>query len=61
MNYKEEIKRMTKRVPLSVLNGDQIRTIGYKKALETALTVIGKSRPTEVDLARAYEILRAYE
>ena len=61
MNYKEEIKRMTKRIPLSVQNGDYSRTVGYKKVLEMALTVIGKSRPTEVDLIRAYEALRAYE
>ena len=61
MNYKEELKRMTKRVPMSVLNGDHVKTIGYKKALELALSVIGKSRPSEVDLVRAYEILRAYE
>ena len=61
MNYREEIKRMTQRVPMSVQNGDQIRTIGYKKALELALNVIGKSRASEVDLIRAYEALRAYE
>ena len=61
MNYKEEIKRMTKRIPMSVLNGDHNRTVGYKRALEIALTVIGKSRPSEVDLVRAYEALRAYE
>ena len=61
MNYKEEIKRMTKRIPMSVQNGDHIRTIGYKQNLEKALAVIGKSRPSEVDLIRAYEALRAYE
>ena len=61
VNYKEEIKRMTKRIPLSVQNGDYSRTVGYKKVLELALTVIGKSRPSEVDLIRAYEALRAYE
>jgi hypothetical protein len=61
MNYKEEIQRMTKRIPLSVQNGDHTRTLGYKKVLEMALTVIGKSRPSEVDLIRAYEALRAYE
>lgn len=61
MNYKEEIKNMTKRIPLSVREGDHNRTIGYKKALETALTIIGKSRASEVDLIRAYEALKAYE
>jgi uncharacterized transporter YbjL len=61
MNYREAIKNMTQKVPMSVRNGDQIRTIGYKKALENALTVIGKSRATEVDLIRAYEALKAYE
>ena len=61
MNYREEIKRMTKRIPLSVQNGDYSRTVGYKKVLELALNVIGKSRASEVDLIRVYEALRAYE
>ena len=61
MNYREEIKRMTKKIPLSVQNGDYARTIGYKKVLEMALNVIGKSRANELDLVRAYEALRAYE
>ena len=52
---------MTKRIPLSVQNGDYTRTVGYKKVLEMALTVIGKSRASEVDLVRIYEALRAYE
>jgi len=52
---------MTKRIPVSVLNGDHSRTVGYKRVLEMALTVIGKSRPSEVDLVRVYEALRAYE
>lgn len=61
MNYREELNRMTKRIPMSVREGDHNRTIGYKKALENALTVIGKSRASEVDLIRAYEALKAYE
>lgn len=61
MNYKEEILRMTKRVPQKVIDGDINKAIGWKIIVEKSLAVARKSRPSELELERAYSDLKAYE
>ena len=61
MNYKEEIKRMTSRIPQKVIDGDINKAIGWKIIVEKSLAVARKSRPSEAELMRAYSDLKAYE
>ena len=61
MNHKEEIKRMASRVPQKVMDGDINKAIGWKLVVEKSLATARKSRPSEAELLRAYEALRAYE
>ena len=61
MNYKEEILRMTKRIPQKVIDGDINKAIGWKLVVEKSLSVARKSRASEAELMRAYSDLQAYE
>lgn len=61
MNYKEEIKRMASRVPQKVIDGDVYKAVAWKITAEKSLATAGKSRASEVELARAYSDLQAYE
>ena len=61
MNYKEEILRMTKRVPQNVIDGDINKAIGWKIVVEKSVAIARKSRASEAELMRAYSDLKAYE
>lgn len=61
MNYQNEIKKMLSRIPLKVTSGSYNMALGYKIVAEKAGAVAGKSRPSELELLRAYEDLKAYE
>jgi hypothetical protein len=61
VNYKEEIKRLLKRIPQKVINGSTNQAIGYKIVVEKAMAVSCKARASEAELMRALADLQAYE
>lgn len=61
MNYKNEIKRLTSRVPFKVINGSTNQAIAYKNAVERALSATSKARPAEAELARVLADLQVFE
>ena len=61
MNYKEEIKKLLKRIPEKVINGSTNQAVGYKIVAEKAMTISCKARASEAELMRALADLQAYE
>ena len=61
MNHKEEIKKLLRRVPDRVVNGSTNEAIAYEIAVEKALNVTSKSRPSEAELLSVLASLQVFE
>jgi hypothetical protein len=61
MNYKQEIQRLMQRVPSAVIHGSTNQAIAYKIAVEKAIAVTSKSRPSESELMSALSQLQVFE
>ena len=61
MNYREEIKRMSSRVPQKVRDGSIQDAMNWKKIQEKAMLIARKTRATEAELTSAYSQLKQYE
>jgi len=61
MNHKEEIKKLLRRIPDRVVNGSTNEAIAYKIAVEKALSVTSKSRPSEAELLSVLASLQVFE
>lgn len=61
MNYREEIKKMTRTIPKSVLEGGVMQSGLWKEKAINALRVANNQRATTVELLRAYEEMQRFK
>jgi hypothetical protein len=61
MNYREEIKKLTKSVPKSVTEGGVMQAGLWKQKAVDGLRVAGNSRASTAELINALEALRRFE
>lgn len=54
MNYREEIKRITKTLPKSVVSGGVMTAVRWKDKLGKAMKLVDNPRSTEAELRRTY-------
>lgn len=60
MNYREEIKKMTKTIPMSVVEGGVMQAGLWKEKAINALQIASNPRATTVELLRAYEEMKRF-
>jgi hypothetical protein len=60
MNYREEIKKLTKTVPKSVVNGGVMTATLWKQKAVQSLKVANNNRASTTDLINALEVLRKF-
>lgn len=60
MNYREEIKKLTKTIPKSVREGGVMQAGLWKQKAVDALRVAGNSRASNTELINALETLRRF-
>jgi hypothetical protein len=60
MNYREEIKKLTKTVPKSVVDGGVMTATLWKQKAVQSLKVANNNRASTTDLINALEVLRKF-
>ena len=60
MNYREEIKKLTRTIPKSVINGGVMQAGLWKQKAVDALRVAGNPRASSTELINALETLRRF-
>lgn len=61
MNYREEIKKMTSRIPRSVVEGGVMQAGLWKEKASNALKVASNPKATTVELVRAFEEMQRFK
>lgn len=61
MNYREEIKKLTKTIPKSVVDGGVMQAGLWKQKAIDALRVAGNTRASTAELINALEALRRFK
>jgi hypothetical protein len=60
MNYREEIKKLTRTIPKSVMNGGVMTATLWKQKAVQSLKVANNNRASTTDLINALEVLRKF-
>lgn len=58
---KQQILKLMERVPSKVISGSMNQAVAYKIAVEKAIAVTSKSRPSEAELQRVLAELQVFE
>lgn len=60
MNYREEIKKLTRTLPKSVVNGGVMTATLWKQKAVQSLKVANNNKASTTDLINALEVLRKF-
>lgn len=60
MNYREEIKKITRTIPKTVTTGGVMTAVMWKEKVAKALKIASNSRSSEVQLKNVFEELRHF-
>lgn len=60
MNYREEIKKLTRTLPKSVINGGVMTASLWKQKASNSLKVANNNRASTTELINALEVLRKF-
>ena len=58
---KQQILKLMERVPSKVISGSTNQAVAYKIAVEKAIAVTSKARPSEAELQRVLAELQVFE
>lgn len=60
MNYREEIKKLTRTIPKSVVDGGVMTASLWKERASSSLKVANNNKASTADLINALEVLRKF-